>query len=144
MKFTINSLNRRSFSGLLALGLFVGLTAGITGDPALAGTVKYSAKKFEKIKKSGKPVMLDFYAPWCGTCRTQSRVIKALRANNKAYEKITFMTVDWDTNKSKPIARGLKIPRRSTLVMFKGGREVGRVVAGTSSKVIKKLLNRGL
>ena len=144
MKSTMNSLSCRLFAGLLTFGLFVALSGGVFDNAALAGTVKYSAKKFEKIKNSGKAVMLDFYAPWCGTCRTQSRVIKALRANNTAYEKITFMTVDWDTNKSKPIAQGFKIPRRSTLVMFKGGREVGRVVAGTSSKVIKKLLNRGL
>jgi len=137
------NLTRRLFATTLGLGLALAVS-GFATTGASAGTVKYSPAAFEKAKKSGKPVMLDFYAPWCSTCRTQSRVVDGLRAANKNYEKISFMRVDWDTNKTKPISRGLKIPRRSTLVMFKGGKEVGRVVAGTSKTALKALLDKGL
>ncbi len=136
--------SRRVFATMLGLGAAIVLAGFAAPGVATAVTVKYSKSKFDEIRNSGKAIMLDFYAPWCGTCRTQSRAIETLRSENKAYEKIAFMKVDWDTNKSKPISTGLKIPRRSTLVMFRDGMEVGRIVAGTSKASIKKLMDKGL
>ena len=51
------------------------------------------------------------------------------------------MLVDWDTFKDAPIISELKIPRRSTLVMFKGGEEVSRVIAQTSEPAIAELFD---
>lgn len=54
------------------------------------------------------------------------------------------MKVDWDTFKGAPIVADLDIPRRSTLVMFSGGEEVGRVVAQTSATAIEPLFEAAL
>ena len=112
--------------------------------PASANTVTYSASKFNQFKASGKPFMLDFFASWCSTCRAQERAIRAIKGEDKAYAKITVMKVDWDKYKGSAIRKSLGIPRRSTLVMFRGGKEVGRVVAQTSKSSIKRLMKKGL
>ncbi len=65
--------------------------------------------------------------------------MSALIDGNPAYKAVKVITVDWDTFKSAPIVEELDIPRRSTLVMFKDGEEVGRVVAQTSAKAIEPL-----
>lgn len=49
------------------------------------------------------------------------------------------MRVDWDMHRDDAIVSDLKIPRRSTLVMFSKGEEVGRVVAQTSASAIEPM-----
>ena len=72
-------------------------------------------------------------------------MLKALRASNSQYTKaITFINVDWDKYKNKPVVTSRKIPRRSTIVLIKGGIEIGRIIAGTSRARIKALLDKAL
>jgi thioredoxin 1 len=71
-------------------------------------------------------------------------VLSQLRASSPRYNNgITFIRVDWDTYKRKSVTTSRRIPRRSTLVLIKGGKEVGRIVAGTSKSRIKALLDKG-
>ena len=72
-------------------------------------------------------------------------MLKSLRASDQKFNKaITFVRVDWDTWRSHKVTTGRKIPRRSTFVLIKGGKEVGRIVAGTSKSRIKALLEKAL
>lgn len=72
-------------------------------------------------------------------------MLKQLRASSSKYNQaITFMRVDWDTYKRHAVTRSRRIPRRSTLVLIKGGREAGRLVAITSSGSIKSLLDKAV
>ena len=57
---------------------------------------------------------------------------------------IVFINVDWDDYGKSDLVKSLSIPRRSTLVVLKGDQEIGRVVAQTSSKTIKKLMDAAL
>lgn len=105
----------------------------------------YAPGLAEEAMAEGQVILLDFYAPWCSTCRAQERVIDDLRAENPAYgEAIRFITVDWDTHGNGDLARNLAVPRRSTLIMLEGEAELGRTVAGTSRDEIKGLLDAGL
>ncbi|BBU54624.1 hypothetical protein KU6B_08890 [Mameliella alba] len=93
----------------------------------------------------GETVFLDFKASWCSTCAAQERVINALKSENPDYEaQITFIDVDWDEHGRSELARSLKIPRRSTLVVLKGQAELGRIVAQTSRASIKGLMDTAL
>jgi thioredoxin 1 len=72
-------------------------------------------------------------------------VLKKLRESNQEYDKsITFILIDWDPFKKHEVSISRTIPRRSTLVMIKGGREVGRLVAETGEQSIRALLDTGL
>lgn len=70
-------------------------------------------------------------------------MLKKLRASSPKYNKATtFMRVDWDTYKRHSVTTSRRIPRRSTFVLIKGGKEAGRLVAVTSEARIKALLDK--
>jgi hypothetical protein len=74
----------------------------------------------------------------------QERTVRALIDGNPAYRAVTVMRVDWETWRDTDIVAELRIPRRSTLVMFRAGKEVGRVVAETSPRAIEALFKAAL
>lgn len=99
----------------------------------------------EKAMGEGQIVFLDFWTNWCTTCAAQDRVISELRNSNPAYDSvITFITVDWDKYSDAEISKSLSVPRRSTLVALKGRSEIGRIIAGTSRRDIKALMDEAL
>ena len=113
--------------------------------PALASAVNYVPGLLKKHPAAADTVFLDFTASWCGTCRAQGRVLESLKAENRAYDQnIVFIDVDWDTYGNSVMADRLKIPRRSTLVAMKGKKEIGRIVADTSKRNIKTLVDAAL
>lgn len=125
---------------------FLTLTAAASLAPwAAQAAADYSPGLVTKALNNGDTVFLDFKASWCSTCAAQERVINALKAENPNYEKaITFIDVDWDQYGKSALAKSLRIPRRSTLVVLKGDKELGRIVAGTSTKDIKALMDTAL
>lgn len=112
---------------------------------ASAEMIDYTPGTAEADIASGQSVLVDFAATWCSTCRSQERTINALRDANPAYdEAIAFYRVDWDTYGRGELSTSLNIPRRSTLVLFRDGVEVSRIVAGTREADIRALLEAGL
>jgi thioredoxin len=132
-------MNRRAFLATLpAAALLPRLTT--------AAPVVYTPGTIDKYLDAGRTILVDFYAPWCGTCIVQHKRMDELKAENPAYEEhITFIEVDWDTYGRSELSMALKIPRRSTLVTIgPDRREISRVVAGTSREEIKALLDGAL
>ena len=125
-------------------------TAGALALLPLAGRATAAAMDFKpglvtSKLKAGETVFLDFKASWCTTCKAQERVLDALKSENPAYEQaITFINVDWDSYKNADLTKSLKIPRRSTVVVLKGNKELGRVVADTGQGSIQKLMDTAL
>ena len=75
----------------------------------------------------------------------QGRVLKKLRESFPEYnEKITFILIDWDIHKDKRVTTSRRIPRRSTMVLIKDSREVGRLIGKTDEGSIKAFLNKAL
>jgi thiol:disulfide interchange protein len=132
-------MNRRDF--LLA-------TAAVTLVMPLAAHAAakdYTPDLLAAELAAGRTVFLDFKASWCSTCAAQERVINALIKENPAYkEAISFINVDWDQWGDSDLVKQLNIPRRSTLVVLKGDRELGRIVAGTGKAEIKALMDTAL
>lgn len=126
---------------------FLALTAGAAALPfaGQAAPLDYTPGLVGQHLQKGETLFLDFKASWCSTCAAQERVLKALKAENPAYEaSITFINIDWDSYANDPLTKSLRIPRRSTLVVLKGEQELGRIVAQTSRDQIKALMDTAL
>jgi thioredoxin 1 len=117
----------------------------LTSLPVFAEPLTYTPGLHRDHLKDGKTVILFFKASWSGTCIAQEEVLAKLKQDNSAYdENITFINIDWDTFGPSVMADRMKIKRRSTLVALKGKGEISRLVADTSERNIKKLLDDAL
>ena len=117
----------------------------IAGPVFAGGGLRYKKGLVDEQLAAGKTVFVDFYTDWCTTCRAQQAHIRSLKSANPMYEEIlTFVSVDWDKHRSSQLAKRLKIPRRSTLVVLRGDQEIGRIVAGTRKSDIQELMDAGV
>lgn len=119
-------------AALLALSSMISL--------AMAGEIKpFSPQEFDHLTQQGKPVVLDISAPWCPTCKVQKPIIEGLM-QQPAYKDVTLLTIDFDT--SKAALKQFKVTMQSTLVAFKGGKEVGRSVGDAKPESIEGLIQK--
>jgi hypothetical protein len=136
-------MNRRAFL-LAAAALSL---APLAARPARANPAArdYTPDLLAAELAAGRTVFLTFKASWCSTCAAQERAITALLQDTPAYATaISFLNVDWDTWADGDLVRALNIPRRSTLVVLKGDKELGRLVAQTGKAEIRALLDTAL
>lgn len=92
---------------------------------------------FEKdVLQSEKPVLVDFWAAWCGPCRAMMPTVEALAKEQGGNADIVKLNVD--DNPVTPQHYGVRgIP---TMILFKGGKEVERVVGTTSKESLSQLI----
>lgn len=90
-----------------------------------------------EVIKSDVPVLVDFWATWCGPCRMQGPIIEELAGEmDGAKVKIGKLNVD-DSGKSAQDFGVMSIP---TLIIFKGGKEVERLVGVQQKEGLKNVL----
>ena len=132
-------ISRRIFLGTSAAALLAGQAR------AAAGFKDYTPGMIETLLGQGKTVFVDYAADWCGTCARQERVMGELMQENPAYLKnVEFVRVDWGDYRKADVTTSRQIPRRSTLLVLKGNKELGRIVAGTAKADIKALMDTAL
>jgi thioredoxin 1 len=78
--------------------------------------------KFNDIIKNDVPTLVDFYATWCGPCKTMHPILDDLKKHFG--EKIKVLKIDVDKNQQ--LASILKIRSVPTLILFKSGEKVWR------------------
>lgn len=107
---------------------------------ATAGEIKpFNQQDFDKLTQEGKPVVLDISATWCPTCKAQKPILDGLM-KQPAYKDVTLMTIDFDS--AKPALKMFKVAMQSTLIAFKGDKEVGRSVGDTTSSGLENLVKK--
>jgi thioredoxin 1 len=88
-------------------------------------TVEVTDASFsEAVLHSDKPVLVDFWATWCGPCRMVAPVLEEIAAEHK--DKITVAKLDVDANPAT--ARDYQVLSIPTLMVFKGGEKVKEIV----------------
>jgi len=93
---------------------------------------------FEEHINGPKPVVVDFYAVWCGPCKMMTPVLKEVK--ERIGESATILKMDIDKNPD--YVRLYNIQAVPTLIIFRGGKILWRKNGVTSSREILELLNQ--
>lgn len=96
---------------------------------------------FQELIHSGKPVLVDFSAEWCGPCKMMAPILK--EAKDKLGDAATIIKIDVDRNREA--AEHFQIQGVPTLILFKNGqvkwRQSGVIPANTLVQVISQYGN---
>ena len=124
----------RTFIAMLAIAFSV---------PAMAAPAwqQYDAAAFTKAQKAGKIIVVDVHAVWCPTCKAQAPTLDALRQERRLRSAV-FFKVDFD--KEKAFLQQHRIPRQSTVLVFRGKQETARSIAESRPKELRAAVMAGL
>ncbi len=91
----------------------------------------------EKVIKSEKPVLIDFWAEWCGPCRMIAPTVEAIAAER---EDIVVGKIDVDNEVS--LATTFRIDSIPTLIIVKNGEVAGKLVGYNSKTIVETFINK--
>lgn len=124
----------RLFALIAAVGaLFVGAMQ-LSAAADTKGWTTYDASEFMMAQKKGKTIVVDVYADWCPTCRAQAPILDKLRVEKQSSD-VLFVKVNYDENKA--FLREHRVPRQSTVLVFKGMEETARSIAQTNRTALR-------
>ena len=84
-------------------------------------------------------MVVNSYEVWCGTCSKQTKILDQAE---KEFKNIIFLS--YEQSKNKDIAQLLGIKFWTTIVVYKGGNEVSRIVGQTDKKTIYSAIQKGI
>ena len=91
------------------------------------------------VRESGVPVLVDFYADWCGPCKIMAPVLDELAADHVG----TLLVAKVDTDASPQVSASLGIRGIPTLILYRGGDEVARQTGAVPRSELDEMLDAG-
>jgi thiol:disulfide interchange protein len=133
----MSTFSRRPF--VLGLAMLPMLALAV---PAYAFEPKpYSAAALAAAQATGKPILVEVHADWCPTCRAQTATLGKLAADAR-FKDFVVLRVDFDSQKDD--VRKLNARSQSTLIVYRGTQERGRVVGDAGEASLNALLTKAL
>ena len=126
----------RFVAALFSTLAFLTSTVSLAAEPR-----PYDPATFKAAQTSGKPILIEIHADWCGECKVQNRILNKL-SDQAPYNGVVRLRVDYD--KQKDVVKEFKARKQSTLVVFKGDKELGRAVGITSEEKIRALVDKAI
>jgi thiol-disulfide isomerase/thioredoxin len=95
----------------------------------------FDAEAFRSAQAADKAILLDVTASWCPTCRQQRPIVEQIE---KEKPDLVVYEVDFDT--AKDLLKQLRVQHQSTLIVFRGAKEVARSMGETDPTTIRALI----
>jgi thiol-disulfide isomerase/thioredoxin len=119
-------------TAILSLAAVLAISLGANAAPP------FDAKAFQEAQAAGKTILVDVYASWCPTCAKQRPIIESIK---KERQNLIVYEVDFDS--AKDVLKHFRVQYQSTLIVFKGMKEVGRSTGETDPVRIRALVAQG-
>ena len=102
--------------------------------------IKNSQQFEQEVLNSANPVFVDFWAEWCGPCRTISPVVEEL--SSEYDDKVNFVKINVDENNE--LAQKYNVFSIPTLAIFKNGKVVSQKVGAATKESFKTMIDSSL
>lgn len=100
---------------------------------------KFTAANFEaEVLQSDKPVLVDFYADWCGPCKMMAPLVEQLAKDYEGKAVVGKLNIDDEES----IAAQYHVMTIPTLAVFKGGKLVDKVIGVNSKEDVKAMIDK--
>jgi thioredoxin 1 len=104
-------------------------------------TLEFTDQNFEEeVLKSEKPVLVDFWAEWCGPCRIMAPAVESIAADYAGRAKVGKLNVD----ENQSVTSRYNIRSIPTLLLFKKGQIQDQLVGARPKDTIAKLIDKNL
>ncbi|MEL6239109.1 MAG: thioredoxin family protein, partial [Pseudomonadota bacterium] len=127
----------RLFALIAAIGALVIGAMQLSAAAVPAGWTAYDEAEFMMAQKKGKTIVVDVYADWCPTCRAQAPILEELRTETLSSD-VLYVKVNFDEEKT--FLKAHRIPRQSTVLVFKGMDETARSIAQTNRAALRSVV----